>query len=72
MYSVTAYFFGKIISEMPTSFIIPTLFSILIYWSLGYSTEYSYQFPVFAGVLICTYMTAGSYGLVIGSLFADK
>jgi ABC-type multidrug transport system permease subunit len=84
MYSVSAYFFGKIISEIPASIILPSLFSLLIYWSLGYNTDYTYNFPLFgkhfnliniwyiAGILIVTYLAASSYGLVIGSLFADK
>jgi ATP-binding cassette subfamily G (WHITE) protein 1 len=72
MYSVSSYFVGKILSEIPASIILPSLYALIIYWSLGYSTAHPYNFPLFVGILICNYLTGGSYGLVIGSLFSDK
>lgn len=72
MYCVSSYFVGKVISELPSSLIIPTIMSLIIYWALGYNTEESYKYPLFNGILICLYLSAGSFGLVIGSLFSDK
>lgn len=37
MYSVTAYFFAKITSELPMSTLSPTLYGILVYYPLGLS-----------------------------------
>jgi len=53
MYSVSAYFFGKIISELPSSFILPTLLSILIYWSLGFNTVDSSKWFIFGKPINC-------------------
>lgn len=37
MYSPSAYFFGKIISELPSSFILPFVFGTIEYFALFYS-----------------------------------
>lgn len=37
MYSPSAYFFGKIISELPTSFLLPFIFGSIEYFALWYS-----------------------------------
>lgn len=49
MYSVTAYFFGKVISEIPASIIIPVLFGCITYFSIGldYYDGHEYKFPLF-------------------------
>lgn len=83
MYTASAYFFGKVISEIPMSLILPTLFSLVIYWSLGLSTAHPWNFPFFskhipklnqliAGALILEYYAAGAYAFVVGSMFSDK
>lgn len=51
MYTVSAYFFGKIVSELPTSFIIPFIFSLVIYWAIGFATSFWYNFPLFGKLL---------------------
>lgn len=57
MYCVSAYFFGKIVSELPTSFIIPFLFSLIIYWAIGFATAFWYNFPLFGKIRIkCLYI----------------
>jgi len=72
MYSVTAYFFGKVIAEIPISIITPTLFGCIVYFSIGLSTAHAYTFPLFLGILILIYCTGGSYALIISSIFSDK
>jgi ATP-binding cassette subfamily G (WHITE) protein 1 len=47
MYSVTAYFFGKVIAEIPISIITPVLFGCIVYFSIGLSTAHAYTFPLF-------------------------
>lgn len=39
MYSPSAYFFGKIVSELPSSFLLPFTFGTLEYFSLYYSRQ---------------------------------
>ena len=47
MYSVSTYFFAKIISEFPMTIIIPLIFDLLVYFSIGLSRANPYTFPVF-------------------------
>lgn len=72
MYSVTAYFFGKVISEIPTTLITPGVFGCIVYYVIGLNTVYPWKFPLFLAILVLIYATAGSYALVISTLFADK
>jgi hypothetical protein len=44
MYSVSAYFFGKIIAEFPSSIIVPVLFGSIVYFAISLATIYSYTF----------------------------
>ena len=39
LYSVSAYFFGKLIAEIPMAIIIPILNSSIIYYYLGFNPE---------------------------------
>lgn len=72
MYSVTAYFFGKVIAELPASILTPVIFGAIVYFAIGLSTVAAYKFPLFLGILILLYSAAGSYALIISTMFADK
>lgn len=47
MYSVTAYFFGKVVAELPASIITPVVFGSIVYFSIGLSTVFAWKFPLF-------------------------
>jgi ATP-binding cassette subfamily G (WHITE) protein 1 len=47
MYSVTAYFFGKVIAELPASILTPAIFGSIVYFAIGLSTAFAYKFPLF-------------------------
>lgn len=47
MYSVSAYFFSKVTSELPANIIFPALFGIIVYFPLNLSTDPSSKFGVF-------------------------
>jgi ABC-type multidrug transport system permease subunit len=52
MYSVSAYFVGKIISELPTSFLTPVIYGCMVYFVIGLSTVYNYTFWLFCKLKI--------------------
>jgi len=47
MYSVSAYFFGKVIAELPVSILTPVIFGSITYFAIGLSTVEPYKFPLF-------------------------
>jgi ABC-type multidrug transport system permease subunit len=72
MYSVSAYFWAKIYSELPSSILTPALFGSICYYLIGFNTEYWYKFPVFLLILFLIYNASGGYSLILGTLFSDK
>lgn len=72
MYDVGPYFWGKVISELPVSFLLPTIFGSMIYYAIGFNTEYPYKFALFLAILIILYNAASGYAFVIGTLVSDK
>ena len=47
MYRVSAYFWAKILSELPIGILTPALFSATVYFAIGYNTEEWFKFPLF-------------------------
>lgn len=83
MYSVSAYFFGKVIAELPATILTPVIYGCIVYFSIGLNTVYAYKFPTYrkchlrskyyiVGLLILIYSASGAYALIISTLFADK
>lgn len=72
MYSVTAYFFGKVFAELPASILTPVIYGSIVYFAIGLSTVFAYKFPVYLGLMILIYSASGSYALIISTLFSDK
>lgn len=72
MYSVSAYFWAKIVSELPSSILTPGIFGSIVYYAIGFSTVHWYKFPVFLLILFLIYNASGSYALIIGTIFSDK
>lgn len=50
MYSVSPYFFAKVLAELPAAFITPGVFGCIVYYAIGLSTVYMYKFAVFCKV----------------------
>jgi len=72
MYSVSAYFWAKIYSELPSSILTPALFGCICYFLIGFNNEEWYKFPVFLLILFLIYNASGGYSLILGTLFSDK
>ena len=47
MYSVSAYFWAKIVSEFPSSLLSPIVFGCVCYHLIGFNTDEWYKFPMF-------------------------
>lgn len=55
MYSVSAYFFGKVIAEIPATLITPIVYGSIVYFSIGLSTVYSWKFPLYCKLEFFSY-----------------
>jgi hypothetical protein len=55
MYSVSAYFFGKVIAELPASILTPVIFGCIVYYAIGLNTFFAYKFPLFCNYYYLTF-----------------
>jgi ABC-type multidrug transport system permease subunit len=72
MYHVSAYFWAKIVSEFPSSFLTPTIFGSIVYFTIGFSQVSWWKFPLFELILFLIFNASGGYALILGTLFSDK
>ena len=47
MYSVSAYYFGRTITELPFLIMFPLAYALIIYWAMGLNTDGSERFLIF-------------------------
>lgn len=52
MYSVSAYFWAKIVSEFPASLLTPIIFGSVCYHLIGFNTQEWFKFPMYRKCLI--------------------
>lgn len=52
MYSVSSYFFAKVVSELPASLLTPIIFGCIVYYVIGLSTVYWWTFPLFCKSIV--------------------
>jgi len=72
MYSASAYFWGKIMSELPMSIFIPILQGVIVYFALGLDTALWYKFPTFLLSSILIYNSFTGFGYLIGVMISNK
>jgi len=72
MYSVSPYFWAKIISELPFAIMTPTIFGCIVYYLIGLNTLTFDIFLVFILTLILIYNASSGYSLIISASFSDK
>ncbi|KAL5279324.1 hypothetical protein ACFFRR_003732 [Megaselia abdita] len=67
-YSITSYYFAKLVSDLPLLFICPTLLSVIAYYMTGQPEELG-RFVMFWGMGLLNGLLGQSIGLVFGSAF---
>jgi ABC-type multidrug transport system permease subunit len=72
MYSVSPYFWAKIVSELPFAIMTPTIFGCIVYFLIGLNTLTIDIFLVFLLTLILIYNASSGYSLIISASFSDK
>lgn len=72
LYSPTAYFIARVISELPMLIISPSIFSVIVYFGLGLNTTDGSHFIVFWLYNILLSMVSAGAGFAIGAIFKEK
>jgi ABC-type multidrug transport system permease subunit len=72
MYDASSYFLAKVTSELPITFILATIFCIIVYWSIDLNTAHGYNFVLFWITVFLTNLATSSYALCMGVSIADK
>jgi ATP-binding cassette subfamily G (WHITE) protein 1 len=72
MYTVSAYFWAKIFSELPMSMLMPTLQAVVVYFALGLNMEEWYKFPIFLTTSILCYNAFTGFGYILGTSIHNK
>jgi len=71
MYKVGPYFWAKVISELPFSILTPTIFGVIVYFTVGLNPTVD-KFFMFILTLILIYNASSGYSLIISASFSDK
>jgi ABC-type multidrug transport system permease subunit len=72
MYTVSAYFFGKLLSEMPCAILAPILHTSILYFPIGLNTNTPWKFPIHCFIQALIYFAGCGYTLIISVAFSDK
>lgn len=68
MYSVLAYYFSKLFSEIPVLFVVYALLFALVYPACQLDYTYSYKYYYYGGVNVFLALCGASYAFFLGSL----
>jgi len=71
MYSITSYFLGKYLSNFPLDVFFPTLYSILIYWTVGLNDSSAARFFYYLFCVFCMSICASSMGMSLGCILPN-
>ncbi len=71
MYQTTPYFWAKIVSEIPFSIIIPSVFGCICYYAVGLTAPAA-NFFTYLLILILIYNSFSGYSLIISASFSNK
>ena len=67
MYNTSAYFLSKSLAELPIQLLFPFLFSLIVYWMIGYQNDGS-KWAHFTFILELSSLCAISIGLTVSAI----
>jgi ABC-type multidrug transport system permease subunit len=66
MYSVSAYYLARLIIDTPVSAVLPFLFSLIVYFKIGFTVSYL-QFSLFYLTLLLLAMATSGFGYLLST-----
>jgi len=70
MYGVLPYYLTKSFVELPYQLVMPWLFSVIIYWAIGYRNTAEAYFIFLAALMILVFF-GNSLGVLLSSMFSN-
>jgi ABC-type multidrug transport system permease subunit len=70
MYGVLPYYLTKAAVEIPYQLLMPILFSLITYWSIGFRNTVKAYFTHLACLLVLVFL-GNSLGVMLSSMFSD-
>lgn len=70
MYGVLPYYLTKSIVEVPFQLIIPILFSLIVFWAVGFRRSVEMYFLFLAGLMLLVFF-GNSLGILLSSMFSN-
>jgi ATP-binding cassette, subfamily G (WHITE), member 2 len=71
MYTVSAYFWSKIFTEFPVSFLVPFILVTVSYFIIGFNTEIAYKYPMALLILTVSTNTFTGIGYILSVAVSD-
>ena len=72
LYRVSTYFWSKVVSQIPSAIIIPTVFVVIVYFAVGLNLS-SWEKPLISMLgAILEYNAFVGFGYIIGTGVGDK
>lgn len=72
MYDVGAYYWGKVITELPSSIFFPSVFTVLVYWGVGLNVEHWTKPLIFLVVNVLEFNVGMGLGYVLGTAITNN
>ncbi len=66
-YHVSAYYLGKMVSEMAVQLLFPLIFSCIVYWLVGFQADFG-KFVIFTCFMELCALAATSLALMVSTL----
>jgi len=70
MYTVFPYFIAKVLADLPAFLIVPFVYTVMTYFTIGFTISASQFFGFYASLAMCT-LAAISLGYMISAAFAS-
>eukprot|EP00826_Nyctotherus_ovalis_P043499 TRINITY_DN4589_c0_g1_i2.p3 TRINITY_DN4589_c0_g1~~TRINITY_DN4589_c0_g1_i2.p3 ORF type:complete len:178 (+),score=32.43 TRINITY_DN4589_c0_g1_i2:1673-2206(+) len=70
MYGVLPYYLTKSLVEVPFQLLIPILFSLIVFWAVGFRRSVEMYFLFLAGLMLLVFF-GNSLGILLSSMFSN-
>ena len=71
MYTTSAYFWGKLVTELPLAVFFPIVQVAIYYWAIGFNTQ-GVKVLIHLLISFLEYNAFGGFGFILGTAIANK